>query len=253
MIMVKQSLSTFARAAVAVAALSAFASVAHAGFSTDPDPFTGNTAGVDLQAAAGTLIPLPGVGPGGITLYADKFHIGNFSFVNADKQGSNLHEQYSADFSVNFLLANGSPAGGNAILHGAGDSTPTQNGFHVTYIGRSSPSATGIFNMVLETATFSGTSSTNGNLYVSLANLPTAKVNISNHAGGGYDITYLTPFIIQGQYTLNTDGSGAPTSVPTLGDVNGQPLSTIPEPSTLLLMVPGLLGLLATRRRTVAA
>jgi len=247
--MLAKTLSTLKRTALAVAALSVISTAAHAGFSTAPDPFFGNSAGVDLQAAAGTLIELPGVGPSGSTLYANNFHIGNFAIVVSDQQGANLHTQYSADFAADFLFADGTPAGGSANLHGAGQSTPVQNGFHVTFENRSNVFQTGIFNMVLDTATFSGTSSIGGPLYVSLAQAATATVNISNHTGGGYDITYLTPFIIHGQYTLNADGSGTPTVVPPLGDVNGQ--STVPEPSTLLLMAPGLLGLLAARRRAL--
>lgn len=248
--MLAKTLSTLKRTALAVAALSVISTAAHAGFSTAPDPFFGNSAGVDLQAAAGTLMTLPGVGPGGVTLYANNFHIGNFAIVASDVVSANLHVQYSANFHVNFLQADGTPAvGGFADLTGAGQTTPVPNGFHVTFLNRTNVFQTGIFNMVLETATFSGTSSIGGPLYVSLAGPATGQVNISNHTGGGFDITYLTPFTIQGQYTLNTDGSGTPTTVPPLGDTNGQPLSTVPEPSTLLLIVPGLLGLLANRRR----
>lgn len=247
--MLTKTLSTLKRTALAVAALSAFATTAHAGFSSAPDPFFGNAAGVDLQAAAGTLMALPGVGPGGVTLYANNFHIGNFQIMNTSNVAANLHVRYSADFHVDFLDAAGAATGGFANLTGAGNETPVPNGFHVTYYNRANVFQTGIFDMLLETATFSGTSSIGGPLYVSLAQTATAKVDISAHTGGGYDITYLTPFIIQGQYTLNSDGSGTPTTVPTLGDTNGQ--SAVPEPSTVLLMIPGLLGLLATRRRAV--
>jgi hypothetical protein len=250
--MIVKTLSTLRRTALAVAALSVISTAAHAGFSNAPDPFFGNAAGVDLQAAAGTLMALPGVGPGGVTLYANNFHIGSFAIVASDVVGADLHVQYSANFHVDFLKADGTPAGGFADLTGAGQSSPVPNGFHVTYENRNNVFQTGIFNMVLDTATFSGTSSIGGPLYVSLAGPATGKVDISQASGGGYNITYLTPFTIQGQYTLNSDGSGTPTTVPPLGDTNGQPLSTVPEPSTLLLMVPGLLGLLATRRRAVA-
>ncbi len=249
--MIVKTLSTLRRTALAVAALSVISTAAHAGFSVAPDPFFGNAAGVDLQAAAGTLMTLPGVGPGGSTLYANNFHIGNFAIVASDAVGTDLHVQYSADFHVDFLLSDGTPAGGFANLTGAGQTTPVPNGFHVTYQNRNNVFQTGIFNMLLDVATFSGTSSIGGPLYVSLAGPSTGQVNISPTVGG-YNITYLTPFTIQGQYTLNSDGSGTPTTVPPLGDTNGQPLSTVPEPSTLLLMVPGLLGLLATRRRAVA-
>ncbi|MEI7870366.1 MAG: PEP-CTERM sorting domain-containing protein [Candidatus Methylumidiphilus sp.] len=250
--MLAKTLSTLKRTALAVAALSVISTAAHAGFSNAPDPFFGNSAGVDLQAAAGTLMTLPGVGPDGVTLYADNFHIGNFAIVASDVVGANLHVQYRANFHVDFLQADGTPAvGGFANLTGAGQSSPVPNGFHVTYENRNNVFQTGIFNMVLDTATFSGTSSIGGPLYVSLAGPSTGQVDISS-TSGGYNITYLTPFTIQGQYTLNTDGSGTPTTVPPLGDTNGQPLSTVPEPSTLLLIVPGLLGLLANRRRRSA-
>ena len=249
--MIVKTLSTLRRTALAVAALSVISTAAHAGFSVAPDPFFGNAAGVDLQAAAGTLMALPGVGPGGATLYANNFHIGSFAIVASDQVGADLHVQYSANFHVDFLKADGTPAGGFADLTGAGQSSPVPNGFHVTYLNRNNVFQTGIYDMVLDTATFSGTSSIGGPLYVSLAGPSNGKVDISTASGGGYNITYLTPFTIQGQYTLNSDGSGTPTTVPPLGDANGQP-AEVPVPATAALAIPGLLAMAGLRRRRAA-
>jgi hypothetical protein len=67
---------------------------------------------------------------------------------------------------------------------------------------------------------------------------------------GVFGMTVDSLFSVPGQYAVN--GSSTYSNVPLTGASTPIVVTTVPEPSTLLLMVPGLLGLLATRRRTVA-
>lgn len=208
------------------------------------DPFFGNTAGVDLQTPAGTLIELAGItSPGGDQLYASHFLINNFSPLSLN----GASEIFSADFHVDFLNNLGVSVGAGATLH--------TNAFTVDFTGRANPFDTGTFGLTLQSATFTGLLGGSTPLVVSLANIPTANVTISNHTGGGYDIHYNTPFSIQGQYSLN-GGPNIPT--PGLGDANGGQIPTtpsVPEPAILGMAITGMLGMLGmrNRRRSLAA
>ena len=223
--------SKLARAVLAAIALSAASTAANAFTTSAPDPFLGQV--VDLQSTPpGTVIGLPGLG------YTTGFTIDGFNFEGA----SGGVNSYSASFHSSLSDTIGGPVVRTANLTG------TSN-FVVDFVGRSNPFQTGIFDLVLNQASFSGT--VNGQtVAVSLGNVPTAQVSIQNHAGGGYDITYLTAFQVTGQYTI--DG-GAPVTVPGLGDTHGQPPTGLPEPATALLMAPGLLAMLARRRRAAVA
>lgn len=230
--MMTRSLSIPARAALAAVALAAVSTGASAFFSSYADPFLGQT--VDLQTSpAGSWVALPGLG------FTQSFLINDFA-------GPSLTgDVYS--YSANFTSELSDAVGGDVAR--TADLTGTNN-FVVQFVGRTNPftQATGIFDLILQTADFTGT--VDGQVVdVSLANVPTARVSIQNHAGGGYDITYLTPFHVDGQYAI--DG-GDPIDVPGLGDVNGQPPS-VPLPATAVLMIPGLLGVLGLRRRRAAA
>jgi hypothetical protein len=236
-------LSSLSRGILLAIAVSA-APAANAGFvNFVADPFMGNTAGVDLQTSAGTLVEIAGIGPGGASLYASHFLINNFSPLLL----SGPTETFSADFHVDFLDNLGTPVGASATLH--------TNAFTVDFsANHTAPFQNGTFNLILQSATFTGFIGGSTPLAVSLANIPTATVVISNHAGGGFDIDYSTPFSIQGQYSVN-NGPNVPT--PPLGDVNGgQPTTpNVPEPALLGMAITGMLamaGMRNNRRRSFA-
>jgi hypothetical protein len=232
MSMLTLHLSTPARAALAALALATVSSGANAFFSVYADPFLNQT--VDLQGApAGTWLQLPGLG------YTQNFFINGFA-------GPSLNEDRYA-YSANFTSALSDTEGG-AVARTA-DLTGTNN-FVVQFVGRTNPftQATGTFDLVLMTADFLGTVEGKA-VAVSLANIPTARINIAAHTGGGFDITYLTPFSVDGQYAIN---NGTPVKVPGLGDANGQPAAA-PVPATVVLAIPGLLASGGLRRRRTAA
>jgi hypothetical protein len=204
------------------------------------DPFMGNTAGVDLQTPAGTLIEIAGIGPGGASLYASHFLINNFTPVSL----TGATEIFAADFHVDFLNNLGVSVGASATLH--------TNAFTVDFAGRANPFQLGTFDLTLQSATFTGLLGTTP-LAVSLANIPTATVTISSNPGGGNLIHYNTPFSIQGQYSIN-NGPNIPT--PPLGDANGGGVTpSVPEPAILGMAITGMLGMLGmrSRRRSLAA
>jgi len=227
--MMTHSLSIPARAALAAIALAAVSTGANAFPSSAPDPFLGQT--VNLQATPpGTWVALPGLG------YTTSFIIDNFRSLGV---AGDIYT-YDADFTSALSDTVGGPVARTADLTGI-------DNFVVQMVGRTDPYSTGIFDLVLQTADFSGT--VDGQLVeVSLANIPTARVSITG-TFGDFEITYITPFSIDGQYAL--DG-GDPIEVPGLGDVNGQPPG-VPVPATALLMIPGFLGVLGLRRRRAAA
>jgi hypothetical protein len=236
-----RTLTHLVRAGAAVAALTV-AGAANASFvnSTAPDPFFGGP-GVVLEANSGSLIELPSIGPGGITLYTDQIIIDNFTFPSV---ASSVFS-YTADFFAELLDNTGASTGATVDLTGGS--------FVVDYTSRSSPFQTGTFDMVLNDATFSGTTSVGDAIVVDLANIPTANVSIlplGGGAAGPWAINYNTPFVVDGQYELNDDGNLIQT--PGLGDINGQPLA-VPVPATALILLPGLLGVIGLRRRKVIA
>jgi len=259
MAMFPQSLSTIVRTTIGALALAAASTAVDAAFINNiPDPFLG-TGGpnprVVLTTAAGTAVELPGVGPGGVPLYAKQFELSNFRFVGFGSPNAG-YGLYRADFFAEFLLADGvTPAGGSVTLTNA---SPEAANFGVQFNQlngdpRGSNFDPGVFDMILNLATFDGTYN-NGvadvAMVVSLAANATARVSITNNPNGsGYVIDYLSAFVIQGQYTLN---SGDPINVPNLGDANGQPLADVPLPATAVLMIPGLLGVFGLRRRRAA-
>lgn len=187
-----------------------------ANFAFASDPFIGQT--VILQTTPGTLATLPGVGPGGATLYANQFIIDNFAIDPTQEftvSGANLIGVYDADFHAVFLKADGTPAVQDGVA-GRADLTGRVNNFRVRYDNRTSPFTSGTFNMGLELATFGGVTSAGANMVVSLGTPePTARVTIG--AAPNYPITYITPFTINGQYAMN---GGAPTAVPGLAADN---------------------------------
>jgi hypothetical protein len=200
--MSNSSLSQLTRGIVAAIALSAASSGANAFYSDFPDPFTGQTVDLYLAASYGGLVPLPGVGPGGMTLYANHFYISGFGSPSTVGD----HNTYHPTFDVDFLDGGGTPVGGGATLSAVN--------YEVQFVGRPSNTALGTFTMNILDATFSGVTSLGDAIVVSLANAPTATVSIAARAGGGFDIDYLTPLAIVGQYTLN---GGAPIQTQTLG------------------------------------
>lgn len=241
--MFKRPISLLSRSALLAIAVSA-APVVHADFvNFIQDPFMGNTAGVDLQAAAGTLITLPGItSPGGDQLYASHFLIDNFSPLSL----TGPTETFSADFHVDFVDSLGHATGASALL--------STSAFTVDFsANHTAPFQLGTFNLTLQSATFSGLIGGVGGtpLVVSLANVPTGTVTISSHTGGGYTVHYDTPFVIQGQYSVN---GGANQQTPDLGDANGGGVtppatSSVPEPAILGMAIPALLAMAGLRKR----
>jgi hypothetical protein len=233
----KNPMTHLARTGFAAVALATAAGSANASFvnNSAPDPFFGGP-GIILQADAGALISLPGIGPGGADLFTSQIVIDDFTFPSV----STDIFTYTADFFAELLDNTGAPVGGQVDL---------DNGnFVVEFVGRTSPFQTGTFDLVLSDATFTGTTSVGDTIEVSLANIPTANVTISGLGTGGtgpYLVEYNTPFQVDGQYELNDSGDIITT--PGLGDVNGQP--TVPVPATAAFLVPGLIGLAAMRRR----
>ena len=234
--------------------LSAMSGVANAGFSTHADPFWGNSAGVVLQTGPGTLVELPGLtGAGGAQLYASTFNIGSFLITHSDTNyggatdgGDILTNTYSASFTSSLVYGDGSSSGITVAL-----ATDATHHFVVSYDDRTGAGDVGTFVTHLTEATFVGTVPGSATPFVvSLANSTSATIDIEHHLGGGYDINYISAYTVNGQYSIN-GGSNVPT--PGLGDANGQPASSVPEPATALLMVPGLLALARRRRAAVAA
>lgn len=167
------------------------------------DPFLGKT--VVLQTQAGGLVTIPGVGPGGSTLYADRFIINNFRLagVGFEKQGENLLGHYSADFHVQFLDNYGNIATYNGMT-GRADLEGGIDNFQALYTARTSKTQLGQFKVTLNKATFSGQTSLDTAMVVSLADIPSATLTIGG--APSYNITYQVPFSINGQYAL--DGGG---------------------------------------------
>ncbi len=229
--MLTRHLSTHARAALAALAftLGTVSTGAYAFLSAVPDPFLNQI--VDLQATPpGTWVGLPGLG------YTQSFLISGFTgpTVSGDVFS------YSASFQALLSDTVGGPVVRTANLTGA-------DNFVVQFVGRTDPYAGGTYDMVLQAADFSGM--VDGQLVeVSLANIPTGRVSMTGSIGN-FQITYITPFSVDGQYSL--DG-GDPIEVPGLGDVNGQPPSAAPAPATAALAIPGLLVMAALRRRRAA-
>jgi len=226
--MLTPCLSTPARAALAALAVATVSTGAYAFTSTIPDPFIGQT--VDLQAiTSGTWLELPGLG------WTQSFQISGFT---GSTPAGEVYS-YSASFLSQLSDTVGGPVARTANLTGT-------NNFVVQFPGRTDPTAGGTFDMILQMASFSGT--VNGmSVDVSLANIPTGRVSIAA-APGGYEIAYITPFSVDGQYSL--DG-GTPNGAPGLGDVNGQP-AQVPVPATAALAIPGLLAMAGLRRRRAA-
>ncbi len=250
------------RIALAATVFIASSNAAYAFNSVDADPFLGQT--VNLEAAAGSLVALPGVGPGGATLYANDFQIGIFGLPVTTSDGSGgIINTYSATFNAEFYNADGTPA---IIPQGYGFANAGQQGdaylpggtFQVDFANRTSANQTGTFNMTLLQASFSGLSNLGTGLTVDLANLPTAQVSITQVGSGfgtTYNVDYLSNFVVQGQYYNNANGTGAPVQVPTLGDASqgGAPAgTTVPEPATFALLATGLAAMFGSRRRRTA-
>ncbi|MGR8932751.1 MAG: PEP-CTERM sorting domain-containing protein [Gammaproteobacteria bacterium] len=231
--MCKRSFFNLYRGIFAAVALLTASTGAHAFFNNVADPFIGQT--VNLQTTGGTLVALPGVGPGGTTLFANQFIISNFNFVTSNSNGMN---SYTADFGVNFLDSSGNPVGAGATLTGGA--------FDVTFVGRTSPFQTGTFTADLTNVAFSGVTSLGTPINVSLANTTSATIDITANPAGGFDITYLTGFAINGQYAVN----GGPTvQVPGLVDVNNGLPTGVPEPSLGFLVILGALAMMFGLRR----
>ncbi|KOR30192.1 hypothetical protein TI03_00120 [Achromatium sp. WMS1] len=169
----------------------------------NPDPFLNYV--VTLQAAGGTLIELPNVGPGGMSLYASEFIIDNFQidFINDFSGSPDLIGKYDADFHVQFKDANGNPIDvAYADLEGGVEN------FQVKFIERFSSYQIGTFDVILIQADFSGNTSNGDPLEISLADAVTGRVTIGS--GPCYPINWVTPFSIDAEYFANGQNNSTP-------------------------------------------
>lgn len=230
--MLTPHLSTTARAALAALALATASTGAQAFQTFYPDAFRGQT--VDLQFnPPGSRVALPGLG------WASSFTINGFGNpTQGSGADSDVFTYPGADFHAVFYASetDSSPAGGVDLLNGI---------FSVRYVGRDSALDIGTYDLVLETATFTGSYDVTP-LVVSLADVANGKVSITGD--GPFNVEYITPFSVNGQYALN---GGDPIPVPPLEDVNGQP-ADVPVPATAALAIPGLLAMAGLRRRRAA-
>lgn len=206
--------------------------------SAQADPFYGQDKGIKLQADLdGSLVPLPGVGPGGITLYARSFNINNFSAPTTT--GSNppgIVNNYAADFAVDFL-----DAAGNSV----GESLSFSGNLEAQFAGRDSNTQTGTFDMTILSAAFDGTYLGGEIMHVELLlPSPVTSVTIADSAFGNFRIDYNNaPVPKITRYKVN-DGDFVQLE---LIDANA-----VPTPATSLLLAPALLAFIGIRRRRAA-
>ncbi|MCG6941367.1 MAG: hypothetical protein LJE69_08955 [Thiohalocapsa sp.] len=242
-----------ARGTVAAVALAVAPGVSFASFvNSVPDPFMGHS--MTLQADGGALVALPGVGPDGTTLYAQEFVLSGFSQTNfVDGKA-----YYKANYETEYFDNAGNPTAPFSTTLASGTaSEPDSAKFVVQYINKDTGAArgsafeTGTFTMTLMQASFYGLTALSDPIETSLASSTQADVEIANNPeGSGYLITYLTSFEIDGQYTFKDTTH----QVLDLSDTNdGRVRPTVPVPATALLLLPGVLGIGAIRRRRGAA
>jgi hypothetical protein len=237
--MFKNARTLVCHACCAIAATLAIPGGAIAGFVNDqPDPFLGHS--VQLQRPTGALVPLPGLGPGGGTLYARAFNIDNFRLTSPGAGVSAGSWDYLADFSADFLDASGVPVGATLDI--------ADGSFQVNWSPARAPSDLGTFDMTIASVVFNGTLG-GDTIEVALAAASLNRVSISDLGTGSYLIEYLPPAPSQPAIP-NKDAyyiyQGTRHDVTDLVDANA------PLPATAVLLMPGLLGLVALRRRLEA-
>ncbi len=170
-----QSLYLINRAVIGTLVLLVASNAANAFVSDAPDSFLNSI--ITLKPEPGTLIPMPGVGPGGSTLYADSAFINSFSVFNSVVSGGDTTVTYNANLSALLLDQDGKPSGGAMSL-------PSNNSFVVRYLNRSNVNETGNFTTQLLQATFSGYSSSGNFINIFLENQPTAVTTIESITSG---------------------------------------------------------------------
>jgi len=237
--MLAKTLSTLKRTALAVAALSVFASVASATpvFSSSGDPFP---AGSTITLSPGFNTPFG---------HVDYATLKDFVVTSQAQVGANQNFKYTATFFNEFK-----DTGGVVV----GTYTGTTALFEAVIDNRPGFFQPGTFVAHLLSATFDGVVKDLSN--VTQGTLAT-RIDPGQNTTGS--ITYVGPilvngifgmtadslFTVPGQYAVN--GSTIFSDVPLTG-ASTPATTSVPEPSTLLLIVPGLLGLLANRRRRSA-
>jgi hypothetical protein len=233
------------------------ASLAHAyAFTSDyASAFIGRE--VNLQAPGHSLVALPGIAPGGATIYASDYYIDFNGLPTIDLTSSpgNLIETYSANFNVQYLDSLGNPAiipAGFPNAGQQGESSLTGT-FSVEYLNRTSQSETGTFYVQLLEATFFGTTNLGLGLEVGLDNSTMALIKISttgNPSLPPYNIDYQETVVAAAYWvnkciyniSVSCSVDGPTYHIPALYDANAGPVPA-PEPTTLLLFLIGVPGI----------
>jgi hypothetical protein len=229
-----QSLFTLTRTVLATAALLAVSNIAVAGIiSSVPNMFPSSYT-AHLTADNHALVALPGVGPGGVDLYATDFYVGNFILDNFSVVGGNGIETYSATLTTRLLDNAGVFTGSYMTL-----SSPAL--FRVEFDGRTSLSQVGDFTAHLLEATFSGFTASGQSLDIFLlpGNVPSALASLASVPGGFY--------ISPPRFSDIRVRSSIDHIIITSGLMDMGPLH-VDEPGMAVLLISGLAAFGARRR-----
>jgi len=233
-----RTFSMLKRTAIVVAAIAAFASVANATpvFSSSGDPFP----------AGSTVTLTPGFDtPFG---HVDYITLLDFAITSQVQSGANQNFKYTATFFNEFKNPSGDVVGSY---------TGTTPLFEANILARPGFFQAGTFAAQLLSATFNGNVTDLGGSVVGTLQTrldpgqnTTGTVTYVGplQIGGIFGMTADSLFSVPAQYAVN--GGTDFTNVPLTGASTPAP-AAVPGPATLLLIVPGLLGFLATRRRAL--
>jgi hypothetical protein len=223
--------STAAVAGIVASAAEAFPSNYTAHLIPDPDP--------------DALVPLGGVGPGGMDLYAKDLSVSHFVSVSYVPSGGDGIGTYNATLAVPLLDAAGHRVGASLTLTSSAQ-------FRVEFDGRPGQFDVGTFDAHLLEATFTGLTADGQSLEIFLApgNVPSGPVTIAPILGGPN----------AGQFDISPPAFTNIVAWSRIGGVlvvdgNGNPMNMGPfrvdEPATMAMLIPGLLamGLRLGRKR----